>query len=67
MLVGEYWHVTKRDGEKAIHIGQFFAERTLCGKWLDGMKMGDETASGISATCGSCRRIFERKRKRANA
>lgn len=32
--------------------------RTLCGKAVDDLDDGDETASGIAATCRTCRKLF---------
>ena len=45
---------------ETVHLVRgVFSDRTLCGRYIPADALaGDETVSGIAATCKSCRRIF---------
>ena len=48
-----YWTDEKSE---VVHLALERADRTLCGRWVTNLSMGDESASGIATTCGACRR-----------
>ena len=65
MNVMEYVTAPARqeDAVETVHlVSNGFAAKTLCGKPVDEhWKIGDETVSGIAATCGNCRRVVGRR------
>jgi hypothetical protein len=57
----EYLTSENKDGTKTVHLASFEVwpnVTTLCGRKGDGMLIGDETPSGVAATCNRCRRII---------
>jgi hypothetical protein len=74
----EYWVADRRptknnDSDTLTHLALAWAEhggpvdKTLCGRSVDNMAMGDETASGISATCKRCKTIFRNRAEKEGA
>lgn len=58
-----HWIYFTKQPTGTVHLARFDdAERpgvrakTLCGQSVNGLVEGDETMSGIAATCGTCRR-----------
>ena len=42
-----YWTDEKSE---VVHLALERADRTLCGRWVTNLSMGDESASGIATT-----------------
>jgi len=65
MTVYEYAYET--DGPIHLTIEDEFVwgdlGHTLCGKSLEGMPFGDETLSGIAATCRQCKALVDHQRR----
>lgn len=59
----EYWISDNETVHVALQAADIIgAKATLCGKPLTNMTIGDESPSGIAATCGSCKRLVARRR-----
>lgn len=52
------WVYLTSERTGTVHMADFDGHHTLCGRRLSNGSwiMGDETFSGIAATCGTCRR-----------
>jgi hypothetical protein len=51
-------YVTSPSG--IVHLIDAMAKRTLCGRGVTGPWMqGDETVSGLAATCEACKAVFD--------
>jgi hypothetical protein len=63
LIIVTIYEYAQKDGSETIHLVRqdgLFTDRpaTLCGRLLVGdWTIGDETPSGISATCGRCRKL----------
>lgn len=56
-----HWVYFTNTATDTVHLAPFepppFSEHTLCGRPVGDMQEGDETLSGIVATCARCTRI----------
>ena len=63
------WYFTNPSTE-TVHIvpegAWAFHHKTFCGRALEGMVAGDETITGITATCESCKINFKKSKEQSS-